>query len=183
MKRYVISDLHLGHQGILKHRTKFNSLIDMEMFIVNNWNSIVNDEDKVYILGDVAFNKKSLSLLLLMKGKKILIKGNHDTLPLKEYAKYFKNIEGAKEYKGCILTHVPVHECQLNRFKLNIHGHMHEKKVMTRVFDFEHDYDEHDMDTFKPILWGIDDKRYISVCCEQVNYTPVLLDDLIGKNL
>ena len=183
MKRYVISDLHLGHQAILKYRTQFATLDEMHDTIINNWNSVVTPQDKVYILGDVAWDKQALVLLNSMNGKKVLIMGNHDILPLKEYVKYFKKIEGAKEYKGCILTHIPVHESQLERFTLNIHGHMHDKSIMQK---FEVMYPGgglvgQKISKDKKYVYGLD-PRYINVCCEQVNYTPVLLEDIINDN-
>lgn len=178
MKRYVISDLHLGHEAILKYRTQFATLGDMHWQIERNWNSAVTPQDKVYILGDVAFDKQSLSWLNSLNGKKILIKGNHDILPLKEYAKYFEDIRGAMEYKGCILTHIPVHECQLERFKLNIHGHMHDKTVQRDIVVKIYDDDMNPRFILKEFV----DTRYINVCCKQVNYTPVLLEDIINDN-
>lgn len=165
MKRYVISDLHLGHKAILQYRTQFATLDDMHDTIINNWNNIVTPQDKVYILGDVAWNKQSLVLLDSMNGKKVLIKGNHDILPLKEYVKYFDDIRGAMEYKGCILTHIPVHDSQLNRFKLNIHGHLHDQLIELSPEDQSCNY-------------SVYDDRYFNVCCEQINYTPVLLDEI-----
>lgn len=171
MKRYLISDLHLGHKAILKYRTQFATLDEMHDTIINNWNNVITPQDKVYILGDVAWNKQALVLLDSMNGKKVLIKGNHDILPLKEYVKYFKNMEGAKEYKGCILTHIPVHESQLERFKINIHGHLHDKCIEFPTSIIGHKFADYVKDT-----------RYINVCCEQVNYTPVLLEDIINDS-
>lgn len=178
MKRYVISDLHLGHEAILKYRTQFTCLSEMEITIFKNWNKIVTKEDKVYILGDVAWNKQSLSMMAFMNGKKVLIKGNHDILPLKEYIKYFDDVRGVMEYKGCILTHIPVHESQLERFKINIHGHLHDKGVLKNVMVKVYN------DDMKPsfIPKEFVDTRYINVCCEQVNYTPILLEEIINDN-
>jgi calcineurin-like phosphoesterase family protein len=179
MKRYVISDLHLGHEAILKYRTQFATLNDMHDTIINNWNSAVTAQDKVYILGDVAWNKQALILLDNMNGKKVLIKGNHDILKLKEYVKYFEDIRGAMEYKGCILTHIPIYKSQMERYKINIHGHMHDKNIMqvcivpmqTSTGKFSEKIGTREI--------TINDNRYINVCCEQVNYTPVLLEDII----
>jgi calcineurin-like phosphoesterase family protein len=183
MKRYIISDLHLGHQAILKYRTQFATLDDMHDTIINNWNSVVTPQDKVYILGDVAWNKQALALLNSMNGKKVLIKGNHDILPLKEYVKYFEDIRGAMEYKGCILTHVPVHESQLERFKINIHGHMHDRNITRFILhkNLHVGYDANHEDIYENIEIQSQDTRYINVCCEQVNYTPVLLEEIIEK--
>ncbi len=172
MKRYVISDLHLGHNAILKYRTQFATLDDMHDTIINNWNSVVTPQDKVYILGDVGWDKQSLVLLDGMNGKKVLIKGNHDILPLKEYVKYFDDIRGAMEYKECILTHIPIHESQLERFKINIHGHLHGKAIMRSGSFIEQGV--------QGLYWDLDG-RYLNVCCEQINYTPVLLEGIINE--
>jgi calcineurin-like phosphoesterase family protein len=173
MKRYVISDLHLGHEAILNDRTEFDTLYDMNSTIINNWNSVVTPQDQVYILGDVAWQHGTLQYIGDMNGKKILIKGNHDIFPLKYYLPYFNDIRAVMEYKGCILTHVPVHESQLKGFKINIHGHLHGKKIFKNVISVDNDGYFNLMSV---------DNRYINVCCEQVNYTPVLLEDIINDN-
>jgi calcineurin-like phosphoesterase family protein len=54
--------------------------------IMENWNKTVRKGDKVYVMGDVAFKPKDLKILGSLNGSKILIKGNHDDLPLAQYA-------------------------------------------------------------------------------------------------
>lgn len=52
MKRYI-SDLHLGHANVLKFDQRpFLTLDEMHETIINNWNSVVDKTDDVYILGD-----------------------------------------------------------------------------------------------------------------------------------
>lgn len=52
----------------------------MEDTIVKNWNSVVNKEDTVYILGDYCWNtdEEWERTLKLLNGNKVLILGNHD---------------------------------------------------------------------------------------------------------
>lgn len=95
MKTYVISDTHFGHANIIKLADRpFKNVDEMNKTIINNWNSIVNDEDIVYILGDFSFKGKSADYYAKqLKGRKILIKGNHDKID-RESRKYFeKNIK------------------------------------------------------------------------------------------
>ena len=53
-KIYLTSDLHIGHdrEFIWKIRG-FNSIQEMNDAYVERWNSIITDEDDVYILGGI----------------------------------------------------------------------------------------------------------------------------------
>ena len=81
MKRYI-SDLHIGHGNVLKFDQRpFFTLDEMHETIISNWNSVVNKNDDVYILGDFAWkNDIGLEVLKQLKGNKFLILGNHDRL-------------------------------------------------------------------------------------------------------
>jgi calcineurin-like phosphoesterase family protein len=154
-KTYVISDLHLGHENLAIHRG-FASAREQDNMILLNWNLLVTKYDKVLILGDVAMNKKFYPFLDNLNGNKHVILGNHD-LPkyTNELLKHVKTVCGMFQKSGHILTHCPIHESQFDRFTKNIHGHLHEN--------------------------NIDDDRYVNVCCEQLDYTPMLLSDIIVK--
>ena len=55
-KIFLISDLHLDHYNIIKYCNRpFSSVREMNFFIVNNWNTIVKNNDIVYFLGDMSF--------------------------------------------------------------------------------------------------------------------------------
>jgi len=72
-----------------------------------------------------------------------------------------------KGYPKIFLTHFPIHPMELNhKVAYNIHGHIHEHIVLKE--DWTYDEPEY-----------IKDTRYINVACEQVNYTPQLLKELI----
>jgi calcineurin-like phosphoesterase family protein len=157
LELFVISDTHFGHKGIIEFRREdgslirpFGSLEAMHDRIVREWNSVVRPGDRVYHLGDVAFGKKHLALLNRCNGRKHLIKGNHDIYPIKEYLKYFYEVSACRRFDEGILTHIPVHPDELHRFKINVHGHTHDRMI--------------------------DDARYINVCVEQINYAPVPID-------
>jgi len=162
-ERFFISDTHFGHDAVYGFRNKDGSRVrdvadnshDGDAIMVQRWNSVVQPHDKVYHLGDVAFPRRKLALLDELNGKKILIKGNHDIFDLKDYTKYFVDIRGAHELYKMMLTHIPIHPEQLNRFDANIHGHIHDRKI--------------------------DDKRYVNVSVEQINYTPISLDEVLYR--
>jgi len=155
---FFIGDTHFGHEklitGGIGTRSHFKSVEEHDETIIKNWNDRVKSKDVVYHLGDVSFG--NVELLTRLKGDKKLIMGNHDRF--NRLAQYFTNFYGAKILHGFMLTHIPVHYCELEyRFKKNIHGHMHEKVVLFND---------------KP------DSRYINVSCEQINYTPIALEEI-----
>ena len=45
-------------------RQPFNNVEEMNETIINNWNSIVSDEDTIYHLGDFALGNKDSILIL-----------------------------------------------------------------------------------------------------------------------
>lgn len=149
---WVTSDTHFGHANIIKYAGRpFDSVEDMNEALVENWNSVVKQGDKVYHLGDVTMNSKSLDILSRLNGRKVLIKGNHDIQKLKFYTPHFYDIRGSHELAGFIMTHIPVALEQSARYPDgNIHGHLHEKTM--------------------------DNPWYVNVCVEQTNYTPISFD-------
>ena len=166
---FLIADLHFGDSdmcSLLKedgHPIRpFKSVEEHDATLIENWNKVVNDGDKVYVLGDVAQKKKDLEKFTELHGKKILIKGNHDIYEMKEYAKYFKDIRGTHRLEnGILMSHIPVHPSTFGKaHKVNVHGHIHDKRVME----------------FKPDNLGYTvDPRYFCVSCEHINYTPMEL--------
>ena len=50
----------------------------MNEVLIENWNSVVKPDDLVYHLGDVGMHEPS-KYLKRLNGKKVLIKGNHDS--------------------------------------------------------------------------------------------------------
>ena len=85
MTTWVTSDLHFGHKNIMtfcpEARSRFKLDLDyMNETMVKEWNEMIEPEDTVYILGDVAFlpAPKATSFMRRLNGRKILVEGNHD---------------------------------------------------------------------------------------------------------
>ena len=86
-KIFFTSDLHFGHKNILKFTKPrpFATIEEHDQAIINNWNSVVNRDDTVYVLGDIAMNMDPDVLenhLECLNGHKRLILGNHYTLDI-----------------------------------------------------------------------------------------------------
>ena len=156
------SDPHFGHKNMAVRRG-FKDEFEMGDHIVKQWNSVVNKKDVTYILGDITMEKSfNYYWLDQLNGIKKVILGNHDKPQhVPELLNYVNKVAGMIDFKDktfgkIMLTHAPVHPNELDyRFSFNIHGHVHEN--------------------------SINDKRYINVCMEAINYTPKLLSELIKK--
>lgn len=155
---FLIGDTHFGHSKILTfeatHRP-FASIEEHDEALVERWNAVVRKRDTVWHLGDVLFGRHSFRHLGRLNGTKKLVAGNHDQYPTADYLAHFARVCGAAEVRGCILTHIPVHESQYRRYKFNIHGHLHSRKL--------------------------DDPRYICVSAEHNNLTPIALDSIVPQ--
>lgn len=170
---WLISDTHFGHENTCTKFKKadgsplrpFSCAEEMDEEMVKRWNERVKPNDKVYHLGDVVIAKRHLATLGRLNGDKVLIKGNHDIFKLEDYTRYFRDIRGYHVLNGMILSHIPVHESNLYRFGTNIHGHLHDNRVMTFSA-----YRANGMDKIDP--------NYYSVCVEQTNFAPISLEEV-----
>lgn len=124
---YLCSDSHLDHENIYKQRSMVGSVEENTELFLRDY-SVVKPDDVVIFCGDVAFKPEALHLIRKLKGRKILVKGNHDTLNFRLYSEIFENIFGSLFKYGFQITHVPVHPNSL-RNRVNVHGHLHSDVV------------------------------------------------------
>ena len=81
-KVWFTSDLHFWHKNICKYCNRpFETMEEMNQALINNWNSVVKEDDTVFVLGDMGFcgYDKLEPLMSQLNGKKYLIQGNHDS--------------------------------------------------------------------------------------------------------
>jgi len=144
---YFTSDLHFGHQSILKYTDRGNDLptdepvmsIDEQMHVHNQWiiqtiNSRVTKTDHLYILGDVAFGSQweSAALIDKINGHRHLVLGNHDSSKVDFYTNsgLFDSVTMYAEVvfnkKRIILFHYPIAEWNSGHHSSwHLHGHTH----------------------------------------------------------
>ena len=166
---FVISDTHFNHASILEFKDYigkpvrgFDNVDQMNECMLDNWNDTVKPGDTVIHCGDVLFGMNKVEWMEAnfrwLPGKKRLVVGNHDNL--KMLAPFFKDMQLWIDLPGLIFTHTPLHSSTLDekhRFteaKINVHGHIHTN----------------------PSPEG----PYRCVCVEQINYTPINIEDLRG---
>ena len=119
----------------------------MDKALIDNWNTIVNPDDTVYVLGDFSLRSKSytLSISKQLKGHKRIVLGNHD----RTSRNYWKDIgfemvlEGAVGFGFYLLSHYPLE----NPDRPNLHGHIHQLEP-------NHPY-------------------HINICVEKTQYRPL----------
>lgn len=121
---FVIADTHFGHAKMADLRG-FASIEEHDAALVERWNAVVTKRDTVWHLGDVLFGKHSFAVLPRLLGIKKLVLGNHDQYPIADYAAHFSKVCAGFALRDVLLTHIPVHESQASRWRVNIHGHRH----------------------------------------------------------
>ena len=80
-KIWFTSDLHLGHAMVIKYSKRpFENVHEMNETLIRNWNSVVRQEDHVYLIGDFSFQKpeEAKKTIFRLMGQIYLITGNHD---------------------------------------------------------------------------------------------------------
>ena len=143
---YYISDLHFFHANALNFdKRPFSTVDEMNDYIVQHWNKKVTNNDVVYILGDVSLlhgKEKLIELVAILKGKKVLIQGNHDILKDYRYKQLFYEIHDYQEItdhiKGqsynLVLSHYPILMWKnQHRGSILLYGHTH-NSVEDRFF-------------------------------------------------
>jgi len=85
VKKFYVSDTHLGHERMLSMQPRpFSTIEEHDEYIIESWNSVVGDQDIVYHIGDFAFGlsrdaDRIRGIFGRLRGRKHLIIGNHDT--------------------------------------------------------------------------------------------------------
>ena len=189
MKNYwFISDTHFNHSNFLAFKRDdgtpcrdFDSIKEMNELIIENWNKAIKPQDKVYHLGDVIMGdpKKYDKILSRLNGKKRLVIGNHDIEKLKHISKYFQKISGARDLNingfKCIISHIPLHPSCLERFGVNIHGHIHDRILGRKEFKIQ----PRPLKILETVI--IPQPNYLNVCVERTDYKPINLEEIIDK--
>lgn len=167
---WVTSDTHYNHEKILTfydfrgNRTRsFDTVSQMNEFLLERWNSVVKPGDIVYHLGDVFFGNKATFEKDWPKfhGSKRLLPGNHDDVKYLSDTGFFKKIMYWRMFTehGLLFHHIPLDVTSLFRGKdssaplFQAHGHTHTMGSPKRG-------------------------PYTSVCVELRDYTPVHIEDL-----
>lgn len=164
--KWFISDTHFFHANMLKFKDNggglirpFDSVKDMNEYMIMKWNSVVKDNDNVYHLGDVTFDygKEFNQLMSRLKGRKRLTLGNHDKIKGTNLLDWFEKVDLWKGFKEWNFTasHMPLMLQSLRDGAYNVHGHVHQN--------------------------SLNNPNYINVSVEVRNYTPVSIEEISAE--
>ena len=170
---YYISDTHFGDNRIIELcRRPFKDLDEMTNTISRNWNSIVEKNDSVYIVGDFAmhYDEEVGELIDSLNGMKTLIPGNHDRELLAEESFRKKMNIGSDimtiedSNRSVTLCHYPMlaFEGSLHN-GYHIYGHIH------------NNYNEPNYNIAKEL------KNCFNAGVDVNDFTPKTLDELIAR--
>ena len=81
---HFISDFHIGHKNVLKYDGRpFEDVDEMHVELIKRWNNVVEDDDIVYYLGDLAFCRDETTVWFLHSFKNtlpIFLKNNKEKI-------------------------------------------------------------------------------------------------------
>lgn len=162
---YFISDTHFYHSNIMKYCNRpFKDINEMNETIIHNWNKVVTNDDTIYHLGDFCLSNddEMKNIFNRLNGNKILIRGNHDRKSVKFYEDIgFKVLKCAPiildDYQ-LMLSHVPLPDSKILDGYINLHGHIHNKKISD---NYPKNYSEN---------------KHINLSVDVTNYKLVSLD-------
>lgn len=136
MTIWFTADQHFGHENIIEYTNRpFKNATKMDNILIKRFNERVEDDDIVYILGDLTLAgpaKISVveSWVRRLHGRKIFIVGNHDKLKTMDYVNVgFESAHSSlwiKDDEGIsyLLAHDPVVRNIVPRVNV-LCGHVH----------------------------------------------------------
>jgi calcineurin-like phosphoesterase family protein len=166
---FVSSDPHFGCNGSLKHLNwrgermrKFDSVQEMDAFIISEHNKRVNTSDKWYCLGDVALKRLAIATAGGCNGHGRLLRGNHDIYKTKDYLAVFEEIYATRYMEPAfpgdvtlLFSHYPIHPNSIKPAWVNVHGHVH--------------------DSIKPGSLG---PKYLNLCLDAHAFRPLAIEEI-----
>ena len=164
-RQFVIADTHFNDANIIRFCNRpFSSVEDMNTSLIDNWNSVVEPHDTVWILGDFfkftnVVDRDFNDIVNQLHGHKNLIKGNHDIESDSFYKSYFEFYSTYPILLNgfFLLSHEPLQLSETTPY-FNIYGHVHN--------DMKY----------------VDNKTSRCVSVERIGYKPLLLDKIISKD-
>ncbi len=132
-EHFFTSDTHFGHESIIRLcKRPFQSVMEMNETLIDNWNAAVSKSDIVYHLGDFSMGSDvpASSFARRLNGIVHLIEGNHDKKTIRDNADCFSSIHQLKSIsiakQKIFLCHYPMREWDHAwRGAWHLFGHVH----------------------------------------------------------
>ncbi|MGG5317685.1 metallophosphoesterase [Enterococcus sp. AZ072] len=169
--KYFIADLHFYHEAVITFSDRpFQDVTEMNKQLITNWNKVVKSpKDEVYILGDFVYRgtgEQANRILKKLRGRKYLIKGNHENY-LKDEDFDSTLFEWVKDYysfkynkRRFVLFHYPILEWDgFYQGAIHLYGHVHNTRAAY----------------FKDML-GV---TAMNVGVDMIGYKPISIDEVV----
>ena len=169
-KIYIITDIHMRHKMLSDIGERPEGFTEK---IIENWNTIITNNDTIINLGDVVFGMDKepylTEVMSKLNGKcKVLILGNHDTFPYSFYYRSgFDLVCKQMVIDNILLSHEPIDKLKWpDGVTVSIFGHYHGNEH--RIADY-------------PFDTGLPDYNHLAL--ERTDLKPVLLEEFAGISL
>ena len=170
---FFISDFHIGHHNVIKFDGRpFRNVDEMHAELIKRWNSVIDDDDEVYYMGDLCMRDVDTAKWVMhaLKGKIHFIMGNHDRDKIIKRIDRFETIheygteilvkddtitdKRAKGHQQIIMSHYPILSWNRSHYgSWMIHGHCHGSLMKSN------------QDYYK--------RKVMDVGCNVIDYTPI----------
>ncbi len=170
---WFTSDYHFCHANVIKYDERpFADVEEMNKSLIENWNHYVDDEDVVFYLGDLSFDKngkQTQEIVNQLKGKIHYILGNHDKEKDIRKLNRFETIsdyinlsvldsDNPRKWQEIMMMHYPILSWdKAHHGSWMIHGHCHQSISDTEFHKT---------------------RRILDVGCNGWGYTPVHYSDI-----
>ena len=140
---FLTSDWHFGHNKEFLYVPRgFATIEEHNEQLIKNHNSVVNEDDDVYVLGDLMLGDQELGIECIkqLKGRLHIIRGNHDTDMKWEKYKELPNVVELIGWATMLkyrkyhfyLSHFPtmtpnIEKESLKQTVINLYGHTHQQ--------------------------------------------------------
>ena len=150
-----------------EHRVNHLNIEKHDNELIRRWNEKITNKDLVFILGDFCFGTglRANEILKQLKGRKVLVKGNHDNIFMdKDFdTSLFEEIVDYKEIKvdkqHFILFHFPIQVWnKSHKGSIHLYGHIHSNETTLHKMEYqiENSYNV-----------GVDVNNYYPVCLKE----------------
>ena len=180
---FYTADLHFHYEPFLPSRP-FGSVEEMDRVLIARWNAAVSEDDTVYVVGDVGYNRGLVpgDALARLRGHKHLIRGNHDPRQFSQATKrFFQDIADYKEItdtgRHVILCHYPMpfHRAGYDEKCFMLYGHVHNTREYAFLEKLRKELRESHTEHSHARA------QFINVGCMMpwMDYTPRTLDEIL----
>ena len=143
---FFTADTHFYHSNIIHSCNRpFKDASEMNSVMIDKWNSYVTDQDEIYVLGDFLYKasaREANEILSRLKGRKYLIKGNHEryledphfNVNAFKWIKDYYILKGEKRI-DIVLFHFPMLSWYKSHYgSIHLYGHVHNNETKNPEF-------------------------------------------------